>query len=27
VGDALTTHFPYQRDDKNELSDEIVFGK
>jgi uncharacterized membrane protein len=27
VGDALTTNFPYQRDDKNELSDEIVFGK
>ena len=27
VGTALKTHFPYQRDDKNELSDEIVFGK
>jgi uncharacterized membrane protein len=27
VGEALKTHFPYQRDDNNELSDEIVFGK
>lgn len=28
VGDALTTHFPYERDtDKNELPDEIVFGR
>jgi uncharacterized membrane protein len=27
VGDALKTNFPYQRDDNNELSDEIVFGK
>lgn len=27
TGAALITHFPYERDDKNELSDEIVFGK
>ncbi|HMT74025.1 MAG TPA: TPM domain-containing protein, partial [Chitinophagaceae bacterium] len=28
IGDALTTHFPYERDtDKNELPDEIVFGR
>lgn len=28
IGDALTTHFPFERDtDKNELPDEIVFGK
>lgn len=28
VGQALTTHFPYDRDtDRNELPDEIVFGK
>lgn len=27
TGTALITHFPYERDDKNELSDEIVFGK
>lgn len=28
IGDALTTHFPYDEDtDKNELPDEIVFGK
>ena len=27
VGDALQTHFPYDRDtDKNELPDDIVFG-
>ncbi len=28
VGVALSTHFPYERDaDKNELSDEIMFGR
>ncbi len=26
-GEALRTHFPYLKDDKNELSNEIVFGK
>lgn len=28
IGKALSTHFPYERDtDRNELSDEIVFGR
>jgi uncharacterized membrane protein len=28
IGDALKTHFPYDKDvDKNELPDEIIFGK
>jgi uncharacterized membrane protein len=28
IGEALTTHFPFDRDtDKNELPDNIVFGK
>jgi len=28
IGDALKTHFPFNRDtDKNELPDEIVFGR
>jgi uncharacterized membrane protein len=28
IGDALTKHFPYNNDtDKNELPDDIVFGK
>ena len=27
AGDALKRHFPYQKDDINELSDEISFGK
>ena len=27
VGEALKTHFPYASDDKNELDDNIVFGK
>lgn len=28
IGEALTSHFPYDRDtDKNELPDQIVFGK
>ncbi len=28
VGNALSTHFPYQREtDQNELSDEILFGR
>ena len=26
-GDALKKHFPYHKNDKNELSDDIVFGK
>lgn len=27
AGEQLATHFPYQEDDENELSDEISFGK
>jgi len=27
AGDQLKNHFPYQKDDVNELSDEISFGK
>ncbi len=27
TGEALRKHFPYKKDDKNELSNEIVFGK
>lgn len=27
TGEALQQHFPYHKDDKNELSNEIVFGK
>ena len=28
IGDALKSHFPYDKDvDKNELPDEIIFGK
>jgi uncharacterized membrane protein len=27
IGNALKQHFPYESDDKNELSDGIVFGK
>lgn len=27
AGDQLKKHFPYQKDDVNELSDEISFGK
>lgn len=27
AGEQLKTHFPYQNDDVNELSDEISFGK
>ena len=27
IGAALTTHFPYDKEDKNELPDNIVFGK
>ena len=27
AGEQLKTHFPYQKDDKNELSDDISFGK
>jgi uncharacterized membrane protein len=27
AGEQLKSHFPYQKDDVNELSDEISFGK
>ncbi|KOF04569.1 hypothetical protein AWW67_03815 [Roseivirga seohaensis] len=27
AGEKLKEHFPYQKDDKNELSDDISFGK
>jgi uncharacterized membrane protein len=27
AGEQLKAHFPYQKDDINELSDEISFGK
>jgi uncharacterized membrane protein len=27
AGEQLKKHFPYQKDDKNELTDEISFGK
>ncbi len=27
IGEALQTHFPYQKNDINELPDDIVFGK
>jgi uncharacterized membrane protein len=27
IGSALQTHFPYDKQDKNELPNEIVFGK
>lgn len=27
IGAALQTHFPYDHQDKNELSNEIIFGK
>ena len=27
IGEALHQHFPYQKNDINELSDDIVFGK
>ncbi len=27
AGEQLKSHFPYQQDDVNELSDEISFGK
>lgn len=27
AGEQLKTHFPYQKDDQNELSDDISFGK
>lgn len=26
IGEALVAHFPYQRDDRNELPDNLVFG-
>ncbi len=27
IGEALITHFPYENEDRNELPDDIVFGK
>lgn len=27
IGDALVHHFPYEREDRNELPDNIVFGQ
>lgn len=27
IGEALKTHFPFERGDSNELKDDIVFGK
>ena len=27
AGEQLSTHFPFQKDDKNELSDDIAFGE
>lgn len=27
IGEALVTHFPYENEDRNELPDDIVFGK
>ncbi|MDX1935634.1 MAG: TPM domain-containing protein [Flavihumibacter sp.] len=27
IGEALHRHFPYEADDKNELPDDIIFGK
>jgi uncharacterized membrane protein len=27
IGDALVSHFPYENEDRNELPDNIVFGK
>ncbi len=27
IGEALLTHFPYENEDRNELPDDIVFGK
>jgi uncharacterized membrane protein len=27
IGEALKSHFPFEREDKNELPDEIVFGR
>jgi uncharacterized membrane protein len=27
AGNALVKHFPHKQDDKNELSDDIIFGK
>jgi uncharacterized membrane protein len=27
AGEALSKHFPYESDDRNELSDDIIFGK
>lgn len=27
IGGALVTHFPYQNEDRNELPDDIVFGR
>lgn len=27
IGEALVTHFPYESEDRNELPDDIVFGR
>lgn len=27
IGEALVTHFPYENEDRNELPDDIVFGR
>jgi uncharacterized membrane protein len=27
IGEALITHFPYEKEDRNELPDDIVFGR
>ncbi len=27
IGDALVAHFPYENEDRNELPDDIVFGR
>ena len=27
IGEALLTHFPYENEDRNELPDDIVFGR
>jgi len=27
IGEALKSHFPFEREDKNELPDEVVFGR
>lgn len=27
IGEALVTHFPYENEDRNELPDDIIFGR